>query len=515
MFAVRPARLVSLLSFLAVSLALPAAAQSVGSNKKTVNTAPYPLGNPVIRHMYTADAAPHVMPDGRVWMVTSVDSEDGGGYETMHEYHAFSSADMVDWIDHGQVLHIDDVRVPGSPPADKYALWAPDMIYRNGKYYLYYPVRILHSDQQKPDGGRVVTAYLGVAVSDHPGRRFTVVNPRIEGTRGIDPAVFIDDDGEAYLYWGSHMAARLADTMTELADEPVQLEVGTDRFMEAVWMNKRDGRYYLSYHTKYDWKVRITAENAEDPDRARSELAWSVGDSPMGPFTYGGTLNYELGVNVANGPRHPGGDFVPWRLTQSNHGGIVEFHGREYLFYHTSALSSWRQDAFAAEGTWTQRSVCIDRIDYTADGRIIPVRQTIEGVEPVEIDQPFRIDLPIGEAAEVTGARREGDGLRVLGGPAVVRFANVDLGSGYYFFGAARSGSGVKARIEVRLGSPGGPLAGTVRFGRANDGLGETFLRAASGRHDICLVIAQDETDTQTLFSDFHFSAGAPTQLDP
>lgn len=70
-------------------------------------------------------------------------------------------------------------------------------------------------------------------------------------------------------------------------------------------------------------------------------------------------MNYELGVGVKNGPNLPGYDYVPWRLTQSNHGGIVEYHGQEYLFYHTSALSSWRQDRFQGPGTWTQRSVCI------------------------------------------------------------------------------------------------------------------------------------------------------------
>ena len=72
--------------------------------KSNSNTKPYPYGNPVIKHMYTADASPHVMPDGRVWMVTSVDHEDGGGYATMHKYHTFSSKDMVNWTDDAEVL---------------------------------------------------------------------------------------------------------------------------------------------------------------------------------------------------------------------------------------------------------------------------------------------------------------------------------------------------------------------------------------------------------------------------
>lgn len=490
-------------------LASLASAQSVDAGKRNVNTEPYPLGNPVIHHLYTADAAPHVLPDGRVWMVTSVDSDAGGGYETMHEYHTFSSADLRHWTDHGRVFHIDDVRVPGAPAADKYALWAPDLIYRHGKYYLYYPVRILHSDQQKPDGGRVTTSYIGVAVSDSPAGPFTVANPHIEGTSGIDPAVFIDDDGQAYLYWGAHRAARLADNMTELADQPQQIELDTDRFMEAIWMHKHDGRYYVNYHTKYDWQIRITAGNRDDPARAKSELAYSVGDSPLGPFTYGGILNHELGVDVPPVPRSPAGDFVPWRLTQSNHGGIVAYHGRDYLFYHTSALSSWRQDRFQAEGTWTQRSVCVDRIDYAADGAVIPVQQTISGPPPVCVDQPYAI-LPV--PGSVTGVARSLDGsVTLTAARATLDLGAVDLGSGYYYFDLLATGSTAPARIEVRRGSATGPLLGTVLVNRepapARSGVYETFLRAASGAGNVVLVV----TGVPGLsLSNFRFYAGAP-----
>ena len=96
---------------LAASLCLAVAVAA-----KPVNTDPYPLGNPVIKHMYTADAAPHVMPDGRVWMVTSVDLEAGGGYSTMHSYSNFSSANMLDWHDHRTSLRIEGV-APNEGPS--------------------------------------------------------------------------------------------------------------------------------------------------------------------------------------------------------------------------------------------------------------------------------------------------------------------------------------------------------------------------------------------------------------
>lgn len=463
---------------------------------------PAPYGNPVVRHMYTADASPHVFPDGRVWMVTSVDHEQGGGYETMHRYHSFSTTDMVNWTDHGSILEIDAVR-PENPGPDRYALWAPDMIYRDGRYYLYYPVRILHTDKQKPDGGRVVTSYLGVAVSDAPDRPFTVVNPRIEGTRGIDPAVFIDDDGEAYLYWGQHLAAKLADNMIELASEPLRTEADTDRFMEAPWMHKRDGRYFLSYHSRYDWQARVTLENHDDPERLKSELWYSVGDSPMGPFRFGGRLNPELGVGVSSGPRHPLADMVPWKLTQSNHGGIVEYHGQEYLFYHTSALSSWRLHAFQDKGEWTQRSVSVDRIEYDTEGMPRLVQQTVEGVPAVFVEQAFeRILSP--QSAE----RGETEGREWL------RFEEVALGSGYYYFDAVLDSFDIPPELEVRADAPDGELLGTARVWlqqqEPGSGVAETFLRNANGRRDIFVV---NRNGAAFEASRFRFFAGSPASM--
>lgn len=454
------------LLFLSVCMAL---ASSMGAQvKKNVNTDPYPYGNPVIRHMYTADAAPHVMPDGRVWMITSVDHENGGGYSTMHCYHAFSSSDMVNWTDHGEIFHVNDIRPKDAPASDKWAVWAPDFIYKDGKYYLYIPIRIQHGAESSQEK-RKVTAYLAVAESNSLTERFKVLTPQIKETRGIDPAVFRDTDGKIYLYWGSHMAAQLKDNMYEFVGKPVKLDVDTDRFMEAIWMNKHDGKYYLSYHTKYGNK--IDKNHPDDPNRKPSELAYSVGDSPMGPFKYGGVMNYELGVGVKNGPKLPGYDYVPWRLTQSNHGGIVEYHGQEYLFYHTSALSSWRQDRFQGPGTWTQRSVCIDELNYRKDGSIVPVKQTIEGVAAVKINQPAVVNLSLKQALLADGESAS--------------VSNVNLGTGYYYFSAEVSGVTAPLKIEVRTGATDGKLLGTLLVKK--DGYVDTSLIDANGKQTIFL----------------------------
>ena len=480
---------------------------------------PYPFGNPVIRHMYTADAAPHVMPDGRVWMVTSVDHLDGGGYATMHRYHLFSSANMKDWHDHGECFHIHQLEPKAIDETEQqWAAWAPDMVYRNGKYYLYIPVRILYPKKTRPNGGRWVETHLAVAVADKLGDRFEVINPKIDATRGIDPSVFIDDDGTPYMYWGSHDAAVLKENMYELATEPVKLEVGTDRFMEAAWMNKVGDEYHLSYHTKYDWKLGVTPENHDDPERLKSELWYSVSDSPWGPFELEGTLNYELGVNVDNGPRHPEGDFVPWKLTQSNHGGIVEFHGQEYLFYHTSALSSWLQTRFKDKGTWTQRSVCVDKLNYDEEGKVIPIQQTIEGVEAVIVDQPFEIDLRQLTIAERNGFSIVDNKIITTEKTSWAKIEDVDLGTGYYYYEAEIYEAKHPFKIELRLDAPDGKLLGTAQFQQPANikegGVMDCRLREANGKHDLYVLFVSDKASNSFRGNTSRIFAGSPLPLD-
>ncbi len=450
------------LSFFAFTLE----AQKTNSNK-----APYPYGNPVIKHRYTADAAPRVMPDGRVWMVTSVDNEDGGGYSTMHTYHSFSSADLVNWVDHGEILNIKDVRGENDPEGEDWALWAPDLIYFRGKYYLFFPIRILYTSNGYEEKSRKTKSYIAVAVSDSPDKKFTVINPKIEGTQGIDPSVFIDDDGEIYLYYGAHFGAKLKENMIEIVD-PVKMRLDDDTFMEAIWMNKYNGKYYVSYHTHYDKPV--DPHNPDDPSRKKSLLSYCIGDSPLGPFQYGGILNHELGVNVKDSPKLPGEDYVPWRLFQSNHGGIVEYHGQEYLFYHTSALSSWRQDAFQGPGTWTQRSVCIDSLKYGNDGYIKPVQQSLSGVNKVVIKQPYQIVL-------------QRKSIKLKKDINVLEYKNINMGSGYYYSGIHIIADEFPVIAEIRLGTPDGKLAGTVIA--QHSGIHETFLRGANKSHDVFVVI--------------------------
>lgn len=462
---------------------------SIFAQKPNKNTKPYPFGNPVVSHMYTADASPHVLPDGRLWMVTSVDSDEGGGYPTMHSYHSFSTDEMGKWKDHGEIFNIADI-MPKDAKNEDWALWAPDIIYRNGKYYLYFPAWIARTDSVNSNGGRVVRSYIGVAESDAPDKHFKVLKSRIDGTNGIDPAVFADDDGKVYLLFGNKKMARLKENMMELDGKVTTLDLDTDKFMEALWMHKKDNKYFVYYHTKYQNK--IDKDNPDDPARLKSEIAWSVADKPFGPYRYGGILNYELGVNVNDGPKMPGKNYVPWRLTQSNHVGVTEFHGKDYLFYHTSALSSWRQDEFKNMGTWTQRSVCIDEIRYDKNGFPLPVQQTLEGVPAVKINQPYEIVL--ARSAKVGSM------------PQVLVYKDVNLGSGYYYFGLDVKNAKKPFSAEVRIGNPEGLLLGTIMAN--GNGKAETFLRNARGKQNIYIVFKDIEAGNLEL-SSLRFFAGS------
>ena len=166
-------------------------------------------GNPLVRNHGAADPDAHVWDD-TIWLYCSQDHEVVGGdtYKTMDGYHTFSSTNMVDWTDHGEVLHSRDV----SWGTDGF-MWAPGAARKNGKYYLYYP------HQDKKGGWRI-----GVAISDVPQGPFKDIGHPIEGPTGIDPAIFIDDDGQAYIYYGSHMVAKLKDNMIELAEKPRNID---------------------------------------------------------------------------------------------------------------------------------------------------------------------------------------------------------------------------------------------------------------------------------------------------
>jgi hypothetical protein len=317
------------------------------------------LTQPLVRHIYTADPSAHFFK-GRVYVYPSHDFEAGipqddlGSHFGMVDYHVLSMDTVGGKVtDHGVALDIKDVPWAGRQ------MWAPDAAEKDGKYYLYFPVK------DKQDVFRI-----GVAVGSDPAGPFKAGPQPIKGTYSIDPAVFKDGDGKHYMYfggiWGGQLqrwasggyvakdtypagdqpalqpkVARLGDDMASLAEEvknvvildekgkPLTAADNARRFFEAAWVHKYKGRYYLSYSTG-----------------DTHNIVYAIGDSPYGPFTYKGKVLEPV-------------------LGWTNHHSIVELGGKWYLFYHDSQLSG---------GQTHLRNVKVTELRYNDDGTI----QTID-----------------------------------------------------------------------------------------------------------------------------------------
>lgn len=302
--------------------------------------------NPIIHGQFTADPTARVF-EGKIYMYPSHDipsvitHHDGSAWFSMPDYHVFSSEDLTVWTDHGVILRQEDV--PWGKP-DAYAMWAPDCVCKNGKYYFYFP--------DAPASGHGFN--VGVAVADEPYGPFTPEPEPIKGVFGIDPCVLIDDDGVSYIYWSGMgiSGCRLKDNMLELDGDPVRLDEPLPQgFKEGPFVFKYEDRYYLTY----PW-VRETTET----------LAYAMSDSPLGPFEYKGIIMSESPVGC-------------W----TNHHSIVEYNGEWYLFYHHNDYSPDFDK---------NRSARIDRLAFNDDGTIQEVIPTLRGVGPIKASSKVHID---------------------------------------------------------------------------------------------------------------------------
>jgi Glycosyl hydrolases family 43 len=319
------------------------------------------ISQPLVKDIYTADPSAHVF-DGKIYIYPSHDIDAGdafddlGSHFAMEDYHVLSM-DSVDGeaTEHGLALHVKDV------PWASQQMWAPDAAEKNGMYYFFFPAK---------DHEGIFR--IGVATSNSPTGPFVPQPKAIEKSFSIDPAVFKNDDGNYYMYfggiWGGQLqrwrtgsfnaaeeqspvahqpaddepalcakVARLTNDLLEFAEEPKNvvivdengkplLQGDTDRrFFEASWMHKYNGKYYFSYSTG-----------------DTHFICYAIADDPYGPFTYQGRILEPV---------------VGW----TSHHSICEFNGKWYLFYHDSSLS---------EGVTHLRSVKVTELTYDADGKI-------------------------------------------------------------------------------------------------------------------------------------------------
>lgn len=298
--------------------------------------------NPVVLNTYTADPAAMVY-NNTVYLYTGHDeaSATGTGY-VMRDWKVYSSTDMVNWTDRGTPMAVSAF---GWAKGDA---WAGQVIERNGKFYWYICA------EHKTIPGKAI----GVAVSDSPTGPFrdalghALITNDMTKFSGIswddiDPSVMIDDNGQAYLYWGNTalMYVKLNSDMISYSGSinsvPLtQASIGPTQFTEAPWIDKRNGLYYLSYAS--GWPEAIS---------------YSTSTSPTGPWTYRGVI------------------MAPTGTSGTNHQAIIEYKGQPYFIYHNGALPT---------GGDYRRSVAIEKFNYNADGTIPVLSQTSTGVNGVK-----------------------------------------------------------------------------------------------------------------------------------
>jgi len=313
------------------------------------------ISSPLVKHIYTADPSAHVF-EGKIYIYPSHDIDAGeafddlGSHFAMEDYHVLSmDSPEGEATDHGLALHVKDVAW-----AER-QMWAPDAAHKDGTYYLYFPAKKADDIFQ-----------IGVATSSSPAGPFIAEPEAIQGSYSIDPAVFQDDDGKYYMYfggiWGGQLqhyrnneynaahqepapnelalgprVALLSDDMKQFAESVKELVITDEdgnallagdnsrRFFEASWMHKHNGKYYFTYSTG-DTHL----------------ICYAIGDSPYGPFKYAGVILTPV---------------VGW----TSHHSIVEFEGNWYLYYHDSSLS---------KGVTHLRSVKVAPLIHNEDGSI-------------------------------------------------------------------------------------------------------------------------------------------------
>lgn len=305
--------------------------------------------NPLITDQFTADPTARVF-DGKIYVYPSHDivppeGEGRAEWFNMADYHVFSSENLTEWTDHGKIL--DQKEVPWAD-SKAYSMWAPDAIEKDGSYYFYFPTRM--KDASDGEGG----FSIGVAIADQPQGPFTPQAQPIQGVDGIDPNVFVDADGQAYLYWSQNKiyGAKLKDSMLELDSEPkIFSELPQKGHIEGPFVFERNGTYYLTY-----------PHVANKTER----LEYATSDHPLGPFTHKGVIMDES----ASG-------------TWTNHHSIVEYQDQWILFYHDNDLSPDFDK---------NRSIRADSLFFENNGDIVKVIPTYRGVGKTSAYNKIQLD---------------------------------------------------------------------------------------------------------------------------
>lgn len=402
----------------------------------------------IIQTKYTADPAPMVYND-TVFLYTSHDEDDATGFK-MLDWLLYTSTDMVNWTAHGAVASLKDF----SWVKDDNGAWAVQCIERNGKFYLYCP---MHGKG------------IGVLVSDSPYGPFKdPLGKRLIETdhiwNDIDPTPFIDDDGQAYLYWGNPdlYYVKLNDDMISTSGEVVKESTKPKNYQEGPWVYKRNGHYYLSYASTC----------------CPEGIGYAMSDSPTGPWEYKGMI-----VEASE-------------KTRGNHPGIIDYKGKSYCFGHSYDLIKSKTATF-----YERRSVDMDEIFYNQDGTIQPLSYwSIEGTKPVGTVNPFkRVEAEtMAWSVGVKSNKNDKIGIYItdISNGDYIEVHAVDFNQGAHTFqvnAAAPKGG----EIEIRLDDKNGSVIGICKIeSTSNWNTWKTFktkVKKIKGVHNVCFVFKGDK----------------------
>lgn len=426
--------------------------------------------NPIIQTNYTADPAPMVY-NGKVYLYTTHD-EDESTWFTMNDWKLYTTEDMVNWTDHGTVLNYKHFNWA------KMNAWAAQCIERNGKFYMYVPIT------NKEGQGSI-----GVAVADSPYGPFIdpLGKPLIRNSNAdIDPSVFIDDDGQAYLFWGNPECyfVKLNEDMIsyngEIKKIPNTIESFGKRqgkedllrpttYEEGPWLYKRNKLYYLIF--------------AGGP--ISEHIGYSTSKSITGPWKYQGIVMPTQG-----------GSFT-------NHPGVIDFKGQSYFFYHNGALP--------AGGGFT-RSVCVEELTFQPDGKINQINMT-EGIKKglKTINPYLKTEAEtIAWSKDIKSMQNEQVGVFItaMKNDAFTKVRDVDFGKEGTSKFTARIGTTHNSNVsmEIRLDKVDGELIGTIQVpmtgGNDRWALVKSDVKKVSGIHDLYFVF-KGKASSQILYFDY------------
>ncbi|WP_246862710.1 glycoside hydrolase family 43 protein [Pedobacter sp. KBS0701] len=416
--------------------------------------------NPIIQTKFTADPAPMVYKD-TVYLYTSHDEDNAGpgmGKFLMKDWLLYTSTDMVNWTDHGAIASLKNF----TWGKQDNGAWAPQCIERNGKFYLYCPVQ---------------GSGIGVLVADSPYGPFKdPIGKRLIDDdhlwNDIDPSVFIDDDGQAYLYWGNPNLwyVKLNKDMISYSGEIVKVkDVGKEKgqtkadayhYQEGPWTYKRHDHYYLAYASTC----------------CPEGIAYAMSKNATGPWDYKDYL------------------MKPNEKSSGNHPGIIDYKGKSYLFGF-----NFRLNFMITDKHHERRSVCVEELSYNQDGTIQEMPWWSEtGVKQIGNLSPFkRTEAETISWSEGIKAEKDAVNGRIFTTNkqpgAFIKIKGVDFKSGAKKFEASLTSITGGGKLEIRIDDQNGRLIGTLPI-KSKDTKWETIsctLNEVKGKHDLFLVFKE------------------------